>query len=143
MKINSINFKELKVLLLVVVHKCLKLNFISLPILGLSSSMSGTTCTLMYMPLQPNKEGKRKLYLAHVGDSKAVMVSYDSKKGDFTGRDLTQDHKPCVPAEKQRIEANGGRVIFDGFYNYRVFARGQMYPGEYLLFLIHLFGIYN
>jgi serine/threonine protein phosphatase PrpC len=96
---------------------------------SLSSSMSGTTCTLMYFPLNPGKDGKRRMWMAHVGDSKSVMISYDADEGKFVGRDLTKDHKPCVPAEKKRIEANGGRVIFDGYYNYRVFARGQMYPG--------------
>merc|ERR1719230_1063869 len=81
------------------------------------------------MPLKADKNGKKKVWLAHVGDSKAVMVSYKGADGSFIGRDLTQDHKPSVPGEKKRIEENGGRVIFDGFYNYRVFAKGQMYPG--------------
>ena len=110
--------------------------------------MSGTTCTLMYFPLnEKNAAGKRTLYLAHVGDSKASMVSYDASTGAFKGKDLTVDHKPSVPAEKKRIEENGGRVIFDGFYNHRVFARGQMYPGEsclirFFFFLIVCLSIY-
>ncbi len=29
-----------------------------------------------------------------------------------------------------RIEEKGGRVVFDGYYNYRVFAKAGMYPGE-------------
>ena len=43
--------------------------------------------------------------------------------------DLTRDHKPDDPSERERIEREGGKVVFDGFYNFRVYARGRKYPG--------------
>ena len=44
------------------------------------------------------------LWAAHAGDSRAVLA-----RGVRAVR-LTEDHKPCLPAERMRVEANGGRV---------------------------------
>lgn len=44
------------------------------------------------------------LWAAHAGDSRAVLA-----RGARAVR-LTEDHKPCLPAERMRVEANGGRV---------------------------------
>jgi serine/threonine protein phosphatase PrpC len=84
-------------------------------------SVSGSTCTMVYHDL-----AKRVLTVAHVGDSRSVLFKSDSKN---TCLDLTVDHKPDNPEEKKRIEAAGGRVIFDGYYNHRVFSKKGMYPG--------------
>lgn len=85
---------------------------------SLDASMSGTTCTMAYHNILEDK-----LYIAHVGDSRAVL-GHGAQVDE-----LTIDHKPSLPEEKARIEKAGGRVVFDGFYNHRVFAAGGMYPG--------------
>lgn len=85
---------------------------------SLDASMSGTTCTMAYHSILEDK-----IWIAHVGDSRAVLGH-----GTQTN-ELTIDHKPSLPEEKARIEKAGGRVVFDGFYNHRVFAAGGMYPG--------------
>ena len=43
------------------------------------------------------------LHMAHCGDSRAVLAAPEALR-------LTQDHKPDLPAERQRIEAVGGHV---------------------------------
>ena len=43
------------------------------------------------------------LHMAHCGDSRAVLAAPEAVR-------LTQDHKPDLPAERQRIEAVGGHV---------------------------------
>lgn len=53
------------------------------------------------------------LYTAHVGDSRAVMGTMRSD-GTITATPLTEDHKPQLPSERQRVESTGGTVIFAG-----------------------------
>mmetsp|Transcript_103410 Transcript_103410/g.299135 ORF Transcript_103410/g.299135 Transcript_103410/m.299135 type:complete len:387 (-) Transcript_103410:175-1335(-) len=89
----------------------------------LDASMSGTTATMAYHDMRANK-----LWIAHVGDSRAVLGR--AKPGSRPQiEDMTVDHKPDLEAERTRIEKNGGRVIFDGYYNHRVFAKAGAYPG--------------
>jgi len=87
---------------------------------SLDASMSGCTVSMIYRPANDEY-----IVVAHVGDSRAVMA----KGGAGEATDLTIDHKPNLPKEKEYIENHGGRVVFDGFYNYRMFAKGAMYPG--------------
>lgn len=87
--------------------------------LKLDASSSGSTCTMAFHDLK-----KDVLTVAHAGDSRAVLF-----RGDNTVLNETEDHKPNLPNEKKRIEEKGGRVIFDGYYNYRIFAKAGMYPG--------------
>jgi serine/threonine protein phosphatase PrpC len=84
----------------------------------LSAQMSGTTCTIAIHDHQNDK-----ITLAHVADSSAVL----SRKSK--GVALTRDHKPNLADERQRIEKNGGRVVFDGYANHRVYAKSARYPG--------------
>jgi len=88
---------------------------------AMDAKSSGSTCTLAFHNMETDV-----LTIAHVGDSRSVLFS-----GDVPGevKHETEDHKPNLPAEKARIEKKGGRVVFDGYYNYRVFAKAGMYPG--------------
>jgi len=66
----------------------------------------GTTATVMLVV-------GSMLYTAHVGDSRAVMGTLRSD-GTITATPLTEDHKPQLPSERQRVESTGGTVIFAG-----------------------------
>jgi serine/threonine protein phosphatase PrpC len=83
-----------------------------------SAALSGTTCTVVI-----HDHTKNQLTVAHVADSTAALGSKSQCKG------ITRDHKPNLPSEKKRIEQNGGRVVFDGYANYRVYAKNARYPG--------------
>merc|ERR1719424_600784 len=63
----------------------------------MDSSMSGTTCTIVYQPIHEDS-----LVVAHVGDSRAVLGKKIGNK--YEHFDLTVDHKPNLPEEKARIE---------------------------------------
>lgn len=87
----------------------------------LNAMMSGTTATVV----MHNHEAK-KLVIAHVGDSAAVLGAADP---DVRAVSLTRDHKPDLRDERARIERAGGRVVFDGYANHRVYAQNGRYPG--------------
>jgi serine/threonine protein phosphatase PrpC len=87
-----------------------------------SAQLSGTTCTLAIHDIQ-----KGKITLAHVADSSAVLSKRAGNK--CRGVPLTRDHKPNLPDERKRIESGGGRVVFDGYANHRVYAKNAVYPG--------------
>jgi len=71
----------------------------------LGSDDSGTTATVVL-----HDSERHTLTLAHVGDSRAVMVRSASQEGKVEAVDLTRDHNPSLLAEKRRIEQAGGRV---------------------------------
>ncbi|CAE7292248.1 pim2 [Symbiodinium necroappetens] len=87
---------------------------------------SGTTCTIVYHDRKLDK-----LTIAHVGDSRSVLGKKKDDSSPWESLELTTDHKPDLPKEKARIESATppGRVVFDGYYNHRVFAQNGMYPG--------------
>jgi serine/threonine protein phosphatase PrpC len=88
----------------------------------LSAQLSGTTATVVI-----HDHTNNKLTIAHVADSTCAIASSTGSKKDCKA--LTRDHKPQLPDERSRIEKNGGRVVFDGYANYRVYAKGARYPG--------------
>jgi len=98
----------------------------------LCADMSGTTCTMAYVDL-----AKSMLTIAHVGDSRSVLGWRQRADGADGGEpksmvdELTVDHKPDLEHERKRIESADppGRIIFDGFVNYRVYSQKGMYPG--------------
>ncbi|KAL0585567.1 hypothetical protein ABG067_004708 [Albugo candida] len=51
------------------------------------------------------------IYVAHAGDSRAILVNKDSDVSV-----LTSDHKPNRPDEKRRIQELGGSVVFWGVW---------------------------
>mmetsp|Transcript_14550 Transcript_14550/g.45744 ORF Transcript_14550/g.45744 Transcript_14550/m.45744 type:complete len:398 (+) Transcript_14550:199-1392(+) len=82
-------------------------------------------CTGVCMLRHPSK---RSLWVAHVGDSRAVLVA----PGLGAARE-TEDHKPSVPSERLRIEQNGCEVrqqtFEDGLSEDRIYIKGRPYPG--------------
>ena len=83
--------------------------------------LSGSTATLVHIR-------QNKLYVGHVGDSRAVMARRTG--GKLVAVDLTRDHKPTLDDEGERIEKMGGEVRkIDNEPPYRVFFRNKQYPG--------------
>ena len=65
-----------------------------------SLHVDGTTVISVFI----NKK-QRQIITAHVGDSRAIMIT------STESYDLTADHKPSNPREKERIEMLGGEII--------------------------------
>jgi len=91
-----------------------------------SARLSGTTATVCV-----HDHAKGKLTVAHVADSTCVLGKKRGADGKAAGEAvrLTRDHKPELKDERARIEAGGGRVVFDGYANHRIYAQDAQYPG--------------
>jgi len=94
----------------------------------LSAQMSGTTATLCIHDHTTKQSPYGSLILAHAADSTAVLGKVTEDK-QYKGVALTRDHKPNLKDERARIEKAGGRVVFDGYANHRVYAKNGRYPG--------------
>ncbi|CAG5877986.1 unnamed protein product [Menidia menidia] len=88
-------------------------------ITGLPST-SGTTASVVVI------RGTH-MYVAHVGDS-AVVVGVKENDSDITlqALEITQDHKPELPKEKERIERLGGSVMKKSGVNRVVWKRPRL-----------------
>eukprot|EP00929_Paragymnodinium_shiwhaense_P000921 TRINITY_DN101114_c0_g1_i1.p1 TRINITY_DN101114_c0_g1~~TRINITY_DN101114_c0_g1_i1.p1 ORF type:complete len:414 (-),score=100.78 TRINITY_DN101114_c0_g1_i1:40-1281(-) len=85
--------------------------------------LSGTTATLAM-----HREGN--LYVAHVGDSRAVLAKTTTDAASLKSEDITTDHKPTCEPERKRIQESGGQVRrLEGDLPHRVFVSGKLYPG--------------
>ncbi|KAM9333746.1 protein phosphatase 1D-like isoform 1-T2 [Pholidichthys leucotaenia] len=88
-------------------------------ITGLPST-SGTTASVVVIR-------GAYMYVAHVGDS-AVVVGVKDNDSDITlqALEVTQDHKPELPKEKERIERLGGSVMKKSGVNRVVWKRPRL-----------------
>ncbi|XP_078404362.1 protein phosphatase, Mg2+/Mn2+ dependent, 1Da [Cetorhinus maximus] len=89
-------------------------------------STSGTTASVVIIC-------RNKMYVAHVGDSGVVLGAHDGSSEGRSERDsvvqaleVTQDHKPELPKEKERIEGLGGSVINKSGVNRVVWKRPRL-----------------
>jgi serine/threonine protein phosphatase PrpC len=70
---------------------------------GANANQSGTTAVAAY-------QHHDRLFVANVGDSRAVLGRCDTSRGTLKPIDLSSDHKPSRADERQRILAAGGKV---------------------------------
>lgn len=98
---------------------------------------SGTTATValvLHFPVSeedPEVQGESWLYVANVGDSRAVLVSRTGEdRSEISVNRLTRDHRPDDLAEAERIAAEGGEVrrLRPGSGTSRIFAPGCQWP---------------
>jgi len=89
-----------------------------------NAQLSGTTCTVAIHDLE-----KKTLTIGHVADSTCVLGRIDKSTNQTKGIVMTRDHKPDLKDERARIEKNGGRVVYDGYRNHRVYVKNGRYPG--------------
>lgn len=95
---------------------------------AIDARTSGTTATVLL--LLPS----RRLLAAHVGDSRAVFGTRrrgSDRAQPWRAIELTRDHKPDLPDERQRIEDAGAQVVVVGcapHSTHRVFTPHQSWP---------------
>lgn len=86
----------------------------------LDISVSGTTAVAMLVR-------KTDLFMANLGDSRAVVAKFSDEQQCYVLHCETKDHKPNVPEECARIQRNNGRVFEWG--SYRVWLQDVDMPG--------------
>ncbi|XP_053563325.1 protein phosphatase 1D [Bombina bombina] len=82
-------------------------------------STSGTTASVVIIR-------GNKMYVAHVGDSGVVLGFQHNSKDIVRAVEVTQDHKPELPRERERIEGLGGSVINKSGVNRVVWKRPRL-----------------
>jgi serine/threonine protein phosphatase PrpC len=51
----------------------------------------------------------QELFIMNVGDSRAIMCNVEG--GEISAMEISNDHKPFHPVEKERIERMGGEIM--------------------------------
>lgn len=87
---------------------------------SIDTSVSGSTAVSMLVH-------NRNVFIANVGDSRAIVARLDAQQDRYVLHCESLDHKPDVPDERARIEANNGRVFEWG--SYRVWLQDVDMPG--------------
>lgn len=74
---------------------------------------SGSTCILVI--IYTLNDNQKVLYSINVGDSRALLCSFDDKNINFKHKilPLSIDHKPINIDERKRIESMGGKIKID------------------------------
>lgn len=93
--------------------------------------VSGTTATLVLIIDGRACGGSIRAYVAHIGDSRAVLVSRTEEHSEsFVLTTLTREHRPDEPEEEMRIKMHGGEVrkLNNGAGAGRVFVPGTNHP---------------
>eukprot|EP00930_Biecheleria_cincta_P060936 TRINITY_DN46511_c0_g1_i1.p1 TRINITY_DN46511_c0_g1~~TRINITY_DN46511_c0_g1_i1.p1 ORF type:complete len:979 (-),score=147.61 TRINITY_DN46511_c0_g1_i1:12-2948(-) len=98
---------------------------------------SGTTaCLALVLNLPASQSdgaqiGEAWLFVAHVGDSRAILASRrGSETAAFTVTALTKDHRPDEPEESERVRRHGGEIrkLRENSGAARVFMKGRDRP---------------
>ena len=70
---------------------------------NIDSTFSGSTCvSLIYSP--------QKIFCINLGDSRCILGKYDKKNNIWYHKPLSNDHKPNLIQEKERILKSNGRI---------------------------------
>lgn len=91
-------------------------------------SFSGSTVIGAYL-------NQNRLYCCNVGDSRAILGRQNPDSKKWSAAALSQDHKPSLPKEAERIRKMGGRVeAYKDEYGeeigpLRVWVKGEQAPG--------------
>lgn len=85
--------------------------------------MSGTSVTVAIVK-------DNKIYIAHLGNTKAMLGRRSQSKRSILLYPLTSDHVPSVGLEKKRIYESGGEVRkLSNSNDDKVCVRGRVFPG--------------
>ena len=89
---------------------------------NINIEFSGSTCILLFII-------NNCIIMSNTGDSRAIIVS-KSFKGNAFVTQMSTDHKPDLPREKERIVKAKGEVFRESQGEpYRVWCKGKDYPG--------------
>jgi serine/threonine protein phosphatase PrpC len=86
-------------------------NKLSIECKNIANHVGSTALVMIHYITSGNKSS---YYIANIGDCRAVKCNKNKQ-----AIQLTKDHKPNAPEEKNRINKLGGKIVYDG-YDYRI-----------------------